>query len=96
MKFKSRQTSAPILCGSAPLDADLSPTRTYTPGETVLLHLGEPGLHGDLSAVVLHDEGGRLRLRALHSCFSAPSTQVVKRGEEFSVERECVFIVWVD
>jgi hypothetical protein len=95
MKFKKRDASGLVVCGSVPVKADLGGQRPYGPGERVSL-LPEPkGLHDALHAQVLSMIGEKLKVRALHDFYACPSESLVRLGDEFEVARDEVFIVFV-
>lgn len=88
MKFKNRRTSSVVVCGSAPVTADLSTHREYRAGEQVSLRPEPKGLHDELNAVVLGMNGDRIRVRALHGFYLSPTEQLVKSGSEFEVAHD--------
>ena len=93
MKLKKRPTENPPVCGSGPLETDLSSRRTYRPGESVSVQPEATGLHSDLNAQVLGMSGDKLRVRALHAFYLTGTERLVERGAEFEVAHDEVFLV---
>ena len=95
MEFKKRPSKSLVVCGPAPLNADLSPGRNYKAGEEVSLCPKRDGLHERLHAEVLDTNGERLIVRALHPYYAGPTERLVNRGERFEVGRDEVFVVFL-
>jgi hypothetical protein len=96
MKFNSRQTDGPVVCGAGPVALHhLSPLRIYRRGERVSLRSHVAGIHEELNAEVVGMNGESVLVLALHPYFVSPTECNMKAGDEFEVSRDQVFNVLV-
>ena len=98
-KLRKRDLRDPTVCREAgvPHPAnDLDDSRTYVAGETVELRLDAtmPAHHPDSLRAVVVSNGERVTVRALHAVFARDRGRLVNTGDEFDVDRDCIFVVW--
>lgn len=88
-----------ILCRDAGVqhaDQDLTDARTYVPGEIVDLRFAQTlsVSHPDSLRADVVANGYRVTVRTRHEVFALGGTALVEFGQEFEVDRRCIFTVW--
>lgn len=93
MDFEQLDLGCIPVCGSAPVDADLSLDSVFGIGEMVVLYPLARSFHGERRSVhaeVIEDRGAHLTVRACHPYCSEAREQLLSRGEVFEAPRRAV------